>query len=84
MPDFSRKTIIELINAMQGQYNPPFDRTMLEFGLKDIVEDRSLPRKLNKLAEYLIKNPTATTPQGSNLRSSPKFCVKTELVKLPT
>lgn len=67
MTHFSRKTIVELVNAMQGQYNPPFDRTMLEFGLEDEVQDSSLPRKLNRLAEYLIKNPNQKGPQGEDL-----------------
>lgn len=67
MTHFSRKTIVELVNAMQGQYNPSFDRTMLEFGLENEAQDSSLPRKLNRLAEYLIKNPSQTGPRGEDL-----------------
>ena len=69
MSYFSRKTIIELINAMEVQVTSSFDRLLLEFNLGYEAPKTlgSKPKRLNSLADFLIKNPNKHGPKGSIL-----------------
>lgn len=64
---FSRKTILEIINALNFQTHDEVVRFALEFGVESAIEGTYIKQKGTSIAEYLILNPDAKGPNGSNL-----------------
>lgn len=64
---FSRKTIIEIVNALNLDTYDKVERFALEFGLDGIVSGRYVKEKQTSIVKYLIANPKAAGPNGSAL-----------------
>jgi len=64
---FSRKTILEIVKALNLDTYDKVDRFALEFGLNEIVSGRYVKEKQTSIARYLIANPEAVGPKGSAL-----------------
>lgn len=69
MPRFSRITIIEAIDLLEGSSHAEFDRFLLKFGLEEISPRKvgSITSRLNRLIKYLVDNPDEKGPFGANL-----------------
>ncbi len=64
---FSRKTILEMIKALNFQTHDEIERFSLEFGLESVIFGTYVKEKETSIAKYLIANPQATGPNGSDL-----------------
>ncbi len=64
---FSRKTILEIINALNFQTHDEVERFAVEFGLEDSIEGAYVKQKGTSIVKYLISNPDAKGPNGSKL-----------------
>lgn len=64
---FSRKTILEIVEALNLKTYDEVDRFGLEFSLDDVISGRYLKEKETSIAKYLISNPDAAGPNGSAL-----------------
>ncbi len=64
---FSRKTILEIINALNFQTHDEVERFAVEFGLEDSIEGAYMKEKGTSIAKYLISNPDAKGPNGLKL-----------------
>lgn len=63
---FSRKTLIELINALNFQTHDEVERFGLEFNIEDSISGRWVKEKETSIVKYLASNPEAVGPNGSN------------------
>jgi hypothetical protein len=64
---FSRKTIIELIKAINFQTHDEVERFGLEFNIEDAITGTYLKQKETSIVKHLISNPEAIGPNGSNI-----------------
>jgi hypothetical protein len=64
---FSRKTILELIKALNFRTHDDADRFNIEFGLEKAIFGTYIKEKETSIAKYLISNPEALGPNGSAL-----------------
>jgi hypothetical protein len=64
---FSRKTIIELINAINFQTHDEVERFGLEFNIEDAIAGTYVKQKETSIVKHLISNPEAIGPNGSNI-----------------
>lgn len=64
---FSRKTIIEMINALNFQTHDEIERFGLEFNLEGVISGSYVKQKETSIAKYLISNPEVMGPNGSKL-----------------
>lgn len=69
MPQFSRMTIIEVLNSLEKLSHAEIDRFLLKFGLEEVASQSlgSKTHRVNALIKYLIDNPNEKGPLGSNL-----------------
>ena len=64
---FSRKTIIELINALNFQTHDEVERFGLEFNIEDAIAGTYIKQKETSIVKHLTSNPEAIGPNGSNI-----------------
>lgn len=64
---FSKKTILEIIKALNFKTNDEVERFSIEFDIEDAISGRYLKEKETSIAKYLISNPEAFGPNGSGL-----------------
>ena len=64
---FSRKTLIELIKALNFQTYDQVERFGLEFNIEDAITGRWIKERETSIVKYLVLNPEAVGPNGSNL-----------------
>jgi hypothetical protein len=64
---FSRKTILEIVKALNFQTHDEVDRFTIEFGLEETISGTYLKEKETSVAKHLISNPEALGPNGSAL-----------------
>ena len=64
---FSRKTIFEIINALNFQTHDEAEHFALEFGLESAIDGTYVKQKGTSIVRYLILNPDEKGPNGSNL-----------------
>lgn len=64
---FSRKTILEIVKALNFQTHDEVDRFSLEFDLEDVISGRYLKEKETSIAKHLVPNQEALGPNGSAL-----------------
>lgn len=62
---FSRKTILELVKALNFKTHDEADRFSIEFGLENVISGTYLKEKETSIAKYLIANADALGPNGS-------------------
>jgi hypothetical protein len=64
---FSRKTIIEIVNALNFQTHDEVERFGIEFNLETVISCSYINQKETAIIKYLISNPEAIGPNGSKL-----------------
>lgn len=64
---FSRKTILEIVKALNFRTYDEVDRFSLEFALEDVISGRYLKERETSIAKHLVSNPEALGPNGSAL-----------------
>ena len=64
---FSRKTLIELVNALNFQTHDAVERFGLEFNIEEEITGRWVKEKETSIIKYLSSNPEVVGPNGSNL-----------------
>jgi hypothetical protein len=64
---FSRKTIIELIKGLNFRTHDEIERFGLEFNIENTITGTYVKEKETSLVKYLVSNPDAIGPNGSNL-----------------
>ena len=64
---FSRKTILEIVKAMNFQTHDEVERFSLELDLDGEISGAYLKEKETSIAKYLVSNPEALGPNGSKL-----------------
>lgn len=66
-PIFSRKTILEIIKALNFRTYDEVDRFSLELGIDNVISGNYLKEKETSIAKHLIANPEVLGPNGSVL-----------------
>ena len=66
-PCFQKKTILEIIKALNFRTYDEVERFGIEFDIEDVISGRYLKEKETSIAKYLISNPEALGPNGSTL-----------------
>lgn len=64
---FSRKTILEIIKALNFQTHDEVERFCIEFGIESVISGTYIKQKETSIAKHLISNPEAIGPNGSKL-----------------
>lgn len=64
---FSRKTILEIVKALNFQTYDEVERFGLEFGLEKVVSGNYLKEKVTSIAKHLISHPEALGPNDAAL-----------------
>jgi hypothetical protein len=64
---FSRKTLIELVNALNFQTHDEVERFGLEFNIEEEITGKWVKEKETSIVKYLASNPEAVGPNGSNM-----------------
>ncbi len=64
---FSKKTILEIVKALNFQTHDEVERFSIEFDIEDAISGRYVKEKVTSIAKYLISNPEALGPNGSVL-----------------
>jgi len=64
---FSKKTILEIVKALNFQTHDEVVRFSLEFDLEDVISGTYLKEKGTSIAKHLISSPEALGPNGSAL-----------------
>jgi hypothetical protein len=64
---FSRKTLIETVNALNFQTHDEVERFGIEFDLESAISGSSIKQKETSIVKYLISNPEEIGPNGSKL-----------------
>ncbi len=64
---FSRKTLIELIQALNFWTHAEVERFGLEFNIEDSITGTYVKEKETSIVKYLVSNPEAIGPNGSNI-----------------
>jgi hypothetical protein len=64
---FSRKTILETVNALNFRTHDEVDRFSIEFCLEGAISGTYVKEKETSIARYLISNPDALGPNGSTM-----------------
>ena len=64
---FSKKTILEIVKALNFQTHDEVERFTIEFDIEDAISGQYLREKETSIAKYLISNPKAHGPNGSTL-----------------
>lgn len=64
---FSRKTILEIVKALNFRTHDEVGRFGIEFGLEEAISGMYLKEKETSIAKHLISNPEALGPNGSAL-----------------
>lgn len=64
---FSRKTILEIVNALNFQTYDQVEKFALEFELEDVIAGKYVKEKGTSIAKYLISNSEILGPNGSAL-----------------
>lgn len=65
---FSRKTILELVKALNFKTYDDITRFCLEFGIEDEISGKYLKEKQTSISAYLIANPNKNGPNGAALQ----------------
>jgi hypothetical protein len=64
---FSKKTILEIVKALNFQTHDEVERFSIEFDLEDAISGTYLKEKETSIAKHLISNPESLGPNGSVL-----------------
>lgn len=64
---FSRKTIIEMVNALNLKTHEEIERFALEFVLEDKVSGEYVKAKCTSISKYIILNSDSLGPNGANI-----------------
>ena len=64
---FSKKTILEIVKALNFRTHDEIDRFAIEFNLESVISNRYINAKTTSIAKHLISNPEAVGPNGSKL-----------------
>ena len=64
---FSRKTILEIVKALNFQTHDEVNRFCIEFDLEEAISGKYLKEKETSIAKHLISNPGVLGPNGSAL-----------------
>jgi len=64
---FSRKTILEIVKALNFRTHDEVGRFSIEFGLEEAISGTYIKEKETSIAKHLIFNPEALGPNGSAL-----------------
>ncbi|MCE5318085.1 MAG: hypothetical protein LLG04_12100 [Parachlamydia sp.] len=64
---FSRKTIIEIVNALNFQTHDEVERFGIIFNLETTISGLYVKQKETSIVKYLISNPEAVGPNGSKM-----------------
>jgi len=67
MAQFSRKTLLAATDLMENAGHSRITRFLLEHGLEQHVQGRSMRDRVNGIALYLIANPEVLDDEGQNL-----------------
>ena len=70
MPNFSRRTILAVLDTLETLTHAGIDRYLLEYGLEDVVPAEGHANKQKRSASasaYLLKNPERMDEDGRNL-----------------
>jgi hypothetical protein len=66
-PMFSRKTILEIVKALNFETHDEVTRFCIEFDLEEALSGKYLKEKKTSIAKHLISNPEGLGPNGSAL-----------------
>ena len=64
---FSKKTILEIVKALNFQTHDEVERFGIEFNIEDAIFETYIKQKETSIAKYIISNPEALGPNGSIL-----------------
>ncbi len=64
---FSRKTILELVKALNFKTHDQINRFRLTLALDDVISPGYMNERETSIAQYLVDNPDAQGPQGGPL-----------------
>ncbi len=64
---FSRKTLIELIKALNFRTHDEIEKFGFEFNIEDAITGTYVKEKETSIVKYLVSNPEAIGPNGSNI-----------------
>ena len=64
---FSRKTIFEIVTALNLQTHDEVERFSLEFNIEAVITGTYIKQKETSIVKHLISNPEAIGPNGSNI-----------------